>query len=197
MEIFLSSVISGYEAYRSAAVEAVETLGHDVIRAEDFTASPSTPQQACLAAVRESDLVVLLVGDNYGALQSSGLSATHEEYREARDDKPVLVFVQSGVERDDKQHEFLEEVQAWSTGHYRAAFSSPGELKSAIIRALHDYELAASAGPSDEQEMAERARALVEERRRGKRRSLAGCGRGGRPVSAGDPTRRTRGPGAG
>jgi hypothetical protein len=167
MEIFLSSVISGYEAYRTAAVEAVETLGHDVVRAEDFTASPRTPQQACLAAVREADLVVLLMSGSYGAVQPSGLSATHEEYREARGDKPMLVFVESRVERDDAQQEFLEEVQAWSTGHYRAAFSSPDELRAGIVRALHDYELAASAGPADEEEMAERARALVEGRRRG------------------------------
>lgn len=167
MKIFLSSVISGYVAYRAAAVEAIETLGHHVVRAEDFTASPSTPQQACLAAARESDLVVLLMGGSYGAVQASGMSATHEEYREARDDKPVLVFVESGVEREDQQHEFLDEVQAWSTGHYRAAFSSPDELKARIIRALHDYQLAASAGPADEEDMADRARALVEERRSG------------------------------
>lgn len=181
MEIFISSVIAGYEAYRAAAAEAIETLGHRVIRAEDFAASPGSPQQACLAAVREADLVVLLMGASYGAVQSSGQSATHEEYREARDDKPVLVFVESGVDREEAQREFLAEVQAWSTGHFRAGFSSPDELKAAIIRALHEYELALSAGPADEEDMASRARALVEDRRRGGGEPLLVVGVAGGP----------------
>jgi hypothetical protein len=61
VKVFISSLISGYEPYRTAVVEAVETLGHQVLRAQDFPATPGTPQQACLAGVRESDLVVLLI----------------------------------------------------------------------------------------------------------------------------------------
>jgi hypothetical protein len=86
VKVFISSLISGYEPYRTAVMEAVETLGHQVVRAENIPASPGTPQQACLAAVRDSDLVVLLIGERYGYPQLSGLSATHEEYREANAD---------------------------------------------------------------------------------------------------------------
>jgi hypothetical protein len=161
MKVFVSSLIGGYEDRRAAAQEAVETLGHQVLRAEDFPASAGTPQQACLAAVRDSDLVILLMGERYGVPQASGLSATHEEYREARERRPVLVFVESGVTREPAQQSFLEEVQAWATGHFRASFSSPETLKTAVLRALHDHELATSAGGVDEADLVARATALL------------------------------------
>jgi len=164
MKVFISSLIGGYEHYRAAAREAIETLGHQVVRAEDFPASAGTPQRACLAAVRESHIVVLLVGGRYGASQPSGLSATHEEYREAKEGKPVLAFVESGVAREPAQQAFLEEVQAWATGHYRAAYTSDEELKTAVLRALHDHELATSAGPVDEADLVRRATALLPSR---------------------------------
>jgi CheY-like chemotaxis protein len=164
VRIFISSVIGGYEPFRAAAAEALETLGHQVVRAEDFPASAATPQQACLAAVRESDMVVLLIGSRYGAPQPSGLSATHEEHREARERKPMLVFVESGVEREEAQQAFLDEVEAWATGHYRASYSTPEDLRRALIRAVHDHELATSVGPVDEGEMIQRAKALLPQR---------------------------------
>jgi hypothetical protein len=157
MKIFISSLISGYEAYRKAVADAAETLGHKIIRAEDFPATAGTPQQACLSAVRQSDLVVLLIGGRYGYVQPSGLSATHEEYREARERRPVLVFVESDVQREVAQQGFLDEVEAWVTGHFRASFSSPAELAERVLRAVHDHELATATGAVDEAEMLARA----------------------------------------
>lgn len=164
MKVFISSLVGGYGHYRAAAHEAIETLGHQVVRAEDFPASAGTPQQACLAAVRDSDLVVLLIGERYGAPQPSGLAATHEEYREARERKPVLVFVESGVTREPAQEAFLEEVQAWATGHFRASYSSAEELKTTLLRGLHDHELATSTGAVDEADLVDRATALLPHR---------------------------------
>ncbi len=164
MKVFISSIVGGYEHYRAAAQEAVQTLGHHVIRAEDFAATARTPQQACLDGVRASDIVLLLIGERYGALQPSGLSATHEEYQEARERKPVLVFVESGVTREPAQQAFLDEVQAWATGHHRAGFSSPEELSRAVVRAIHEHELATSSGPVDEAEIVGRATALLPRR---------------------------------
>ncbi len=44
MRIFISSVITGYEHFRDAVTAAVESLGHEVIRAEKLGASPGAPQ---------------------------------------------------------------------------------------------------------------------------------------------------------
>jgi hypothetical protein len=103
LKVFVSSAISGMEEYRAVARLAAEALGHTVIAAEDFGASPLSPQQVCLGAVHDADVVVLLLGARYGLPQGSGLSPTHEEYREARGSKPVLAFVKSGVTHEPDQ----------------------------------------------------------------------------------------------
>ncbi len=166
MKVFVSSLILGFEEVRNAASAAISTLGHEPVRAEDFPASPDSPQAACLNGVRQSGAVVLILGARYGYPQQSGLSATHEEYREARETRPVLVFVQDGVERDAKQAEFLLEVQGWEKGHYTASFSSASELRDEVTRALHDFTLSAAAAPLDEAELVSRARDLIPMRQR-------------------------------
>ena len=102
MKVFVSSLIAGMSDIRIAARNAVTTLRHAPIMAEDFGAQPNSPQVACLRGLRESDLVVLILGERYGAEQASGLSATHEEYREAKSTKPVIAFVQEGVDREPR-----------------------------------------------------------------------------------------------
>ena len=93
MNVFLSSVIDGLEEYRHAAIAAIKSLRHTPIVAEDFGAMDVSPQQTCLDGVRTSDVVVVLLGSRYGHRQESGISATHEEYREAKERKPILAFV--------------------------------------------------------------------------------------------------------
>ncbi|MEX1133287.1 MAG: DUF4062 domain-containing protein [Acidimicrobiia bacterium] len=161
MKVFISSVVGDFEQFRAAAAEAIEILGHRVLRSEDFPALARTPQQACLAAVRDADVVALLLGDRYGPVQESGLSATHEEYREARELKPVLVFVEEAVSPEPAQQEFIDEVQAWATGHLRRGFATPDDLRATLTRALHEHELALSSGLVDPSEMLERANAMV------------------------------------
>ncbi|WP_406084527.1 DUF4062 domain-containing protein [Micromonospora zamorensis] len=160
MQVFISSVIKEYEEFRAAARRAIEALGHRAVGAEDFPASASTPQQACLAAVRNSDLIVLLIGQRYGDRLDSGRSATHEEYEEAKTRKPVLLFVEDADQHDAAQRDFLAEVQDWSHGNIRATYGSPDEVQSRVTRAIHDFELALTTGPVDEGEMLQRAAAL-------------------------------------
>ena len=161
MKVFVSSLIAGFEEFREAAAAAISTLGHEPVRAEDFPASPDSPQAACLAGVRQAGAVVLIMGERYGYPQQLRLSATHEEYREARDTRPVLVFVQEGVARDVKQAAFVSEVQGWEKGHYTAPFSSAGDLRDKVTRALHDFTLSSAAAPLDAADLVARAHDLV------------------------------------
>ena len=81
------------------------TLRHEPILAEDFGARPNSPQIACLQELRGSDIVVLILGEHYGFVPpGASLSATHQEYREARETKPVLAFVQQGIRRMPQRH---------------------------------------------------------------------------------------------
>lgn len=162
MKIFISSLIGNFGAQRQAAKSAVVTLRHEPIMAEDLGAQPNSPQVACLQGLRHSDLVVLVLGEHYGAVQAgSGLSATHEEYREARGTKPVIAFVQQGVTPDPQQAEFIAEVQGWEGGLFRGGFDDAADLQSGIIRALHDHTVANVVGAVDPEELSRRAAALL------------------------------------
>lgn len=167
MRVFISSVITGYERFRDAATAAVVSLGGEVVRAEDFGASSATPQQVCLAGVRSADVVVLLLGSRYGAGQASGRSATEEEYLDARESKPVLVFVEKVPDREDRQESFLADVQSWARGHLTEGFSDPESLRMALTRQLHRLQLSEQAGAADPAEMLARAMRLSAEDNRG------------------------------
>ena len=163
MRGFVSSVRAGFEEMRETAVEAVKTLDHEVIRFEDFAASPISPQIACLSGVRQADFVVVVLGQRYGHKQSSGLSATHEEFKEAKEiAKPTFVFVQSGVTPEPDQRAFIEEAQGWAGGNFTAQFSTPAELRNAITRAVHRWQLSEASGGVNVNEMAARAAAQFE-----------------------------------
>ena len=164
MKVFISSVIAGMGDHRAAAREAAESLGYTVIAAEDFGASPSSPQQVCLEGVRDADVVVLLLGARYGTPQRSGLSPTHEEYREARGTKPVLVFVQISVTPEPSEATFIDEVNGWEGGQYREPFDTPESLRKAVTGALHRWEVNQQAGPVNEEELRARAAALMPQR---------------------------------
>ena len=113
MKVFISSVIAAWRSTGLPPGRQPRACGYVVIAAEDFGASPGSPQQVCLAGVREADVVILLLGARYGTPQASGLSPTHEEYRAARGTKPVLVFVQTGVTLEPDEEKFVEEVGGW------------------------------------------------------------------------------------
>lgn len=161
MDVFISSVIADFEPFRTAAAAAVESLGHRVLRAEDLGASATSPQSACLNLVRTADAVVLLLGERYGTPQSSGLSATHEEYREATHETPVLAFVQDGATFEQAQESFVSEVRAWEGGHYTSSFQTPEDLRSVVTQRLHEHILTTEAQPLNESELAARAEMLL------------------------------------
>lgn len=168
MRVFVSSLIIGMEPLRAAVVGAVRALGHEPVTAEAFGARAESPQITCLSGVRESDCVVLVLGGRYGAKQPSGLSATHEEFREARDRRPVFVFIDADAQREPEQDAFIAEVQQWQGGQFTESFSDPEELRNAVTRALHRWELLMAGGGPDPAEMLARATALLprEERNR-------------------------------
>ena len=88
MKVFVSSLITGMESIRLAARKAVEILRHAPIMAEDLGAQPNSPQVACLTGLRQSDVVVLILGERYGAEQASGLSATMKSTARLRAPSP-------------------------------------------------------------------------------------------------------------
>ena len=130
--------------------------------AEDFSALTHSPQIACLQGLRSADLVVLILGSRYGSVQgSSGVSPTHEEYLEARSTKPILMFVQEGIEREPQQAKFISDVQSWRDGHFRAGFKTANELRDLVTRAIHEYQLSNVTGPLDSKVLIQSAAELL------------------------------------
>jgi hypothetical protein len=168
MKIFVSSLIGGMEPIRAAAKAAIEELGHTPVMAEDFVPSPKSPQVACLSGVREAGITVLVLGAEYGVRQASGYSATEEEFREARETRPVIAFVQNGVTQTADQKAFVKEVQGWSAGYFRGAFDGPDDLRRKIVRALHEWELSNASGPVDQAQLTSAALAMMPKSDRGR-----------------------------
>lgn len=152
-----------------------------------------SPQASCLAGVRWADAVVLLLGGRYGHKQASGVSATHEEYREAKERCAVLAFDQRGAEHEPDQERFISEVKNWAGGVLTGSFSTGRDLRDAVTRALRDVELARAVGPVDENEILARAEALFPDPRAVYEASLTVSVAGGprqqilRPVQIEDP----------
>lgn len=166
-KIFISSLISSMLVFRAAAKEAIEQLDCEAIMAEDFGAKPTSPQIACLQGVRQAAAVVLLMGKHYGETQSSGLSATHEEYRDAREKRPVFGFVQKVDQRELEQKAFIDEAGKWASGLLWQEFSTPDELRRLVTKQLHGWMVANATGPIDEQAMLQEAMSALPEEQRG------------------------------
>lgn len=168
MKVFIGSVIRGLERERDAAARAAKALDHTVLRSEDFGAVATPAQQACRAAVRAADLIILILGARYGTKDArTGKSPTHEEFEEAQKiDRDVLVFVQDGVDRDTEQEAFVREVQQWSAGTTTGRFATANDLRDAVTQALHRHERTRNAGPTDPGDISLRLDAAMADRDR-------------------------------
>lgn len=140
--VFLSSVMSGMEVMRDAAVAACDSLDIKVTKAEDFQSDAASPRGACLRGVGTADGVVLLVGPRYGSTLPSGKSATEEEFDEAvRLRKEVFVF-RTADQIEEAQDAFLKRVGDWQSGHFYRTCTTPGDLQRDIVRALRAWSSA-------------------------------------------------------
>jgi hypothetical protein len=160
VRVFISSVVTGYGPFRDAAAGAVKVLRHEPLRSEDYSASPASPQQTCLQGVRDADVTIVLLGARYGEVQSSGMSATHEEYLEARSHKTAIVLMQSGATFEPRQARLLADIRTWSGGLVET-FDSPADLRDLVIRVLRDCELHRTESRVDDDVLLARAKGMV------------------------------------
>ena len=108
LRVFISSVIQGLERHREILKSKISNIPiepyPEVILFEDELLGLSsshlsqwTPQFACLNSVNKCHIIIGLLSKEYGQVQESGFSSTHEELRHALDKgKRVLIFVDEG-----------------------------------------------------------------------------------------------------
>ncbi|OSR65084.1 hypothetical protein BV326_05444 [Pseudomonas syringae pv. actinidiae] len=136
MNVFISSVVNGFEEYRAAARNAVTLVGYTPKMSEEFGARPYSSQTACMMEVDQADVVVLVLGAEFGFETSTGESVTQQEFRRAKSsNKRILAFLQS-VPTSGKQEAFRREVSDYVDGLFRVTFANAGELSDGIVQGL-------------------------------------------------------------
>ena len=140
MKVFISSVRRGLETERDSLPGLIRALGHEVLRFEDFSAQPVPSREACLRGVEAADAYLLLLGPFYGdPLPETGKSPTHEEYTVALTKGiPRLAFRKTDVDLEPAQAEFVAEIEAYSTGLFRASFANAVDLQAEVASALRN-----------------------------------------------------------
>lgn len=96
-KIFISSVSNRLEETRLQVTSFVKSLGHDPIYFEDVSFAKSSQHMmlnTCLRAVNESQIFVLIIGQEVGTvIQPYNKSVTHLELKKAiASNKTILVF---------------------------------------------------------------------------------------------------------
>ncbi len=136
LRIFISSTITDLGPERLAVKEVVEELQLNPILAEGLGARPETPREVTLSLVRQSDIYIGLFWQRYGEVSSGGLSATEEEYQEARAfSKPILIYIKEPAPNRDKLlARFLSELEQYDRGHLRTTFATMNELRGNVKR---------------------------------------------------------------
>jgi hypothetical protein len=90
--------------------------------------------------VEQCDIYIIILAERYGFTDDKGTSVTETEYETAKaTGKPILAFVKHG-EMEPRQVTFRKKVEHYSSGLFRAACTTPSELKDEIIRALRNLE---------------------------------------------------------
>jgi hypothetical protein len=134
----ISSVRWGLEAERDALPGLISALGHQPVRFEDFGAQPRPSREACLDAVQDSDVYLLLLGPHYGhVFPETGQSATHDEFIAAQAKGiPRIVLKKTGVVFDADQEEFAKLVGDYGTGVFYGTFADAADVQAKVVRAL-------------------------------------------------------------
>ena len=125
-----------FDEHRQAAKRGIIEAGGEPVLIEDYPSIPASPRNACLDAVRSSDIYLAIVGMRGGWKTPSGKLVVEEEYDEAkRLKKQPLIFIQE-VEHDEDAKRFVVKVSDYVHGEYRKKFKKPAELQSLVEDSL-------------------------------------------------------------
>jgi hypothetical protein len=160
--VFISSLARGeMAAARAAARAAVQSLQMRPVMFETAPASRDDSRRALLDDLGRCDVVVLLLGAEYGERTERGVSATEDEFNEAvTRGIPVIALVQK-AERSAEQDGFVARVRGmWSDGRFAPEFTDATDVGFAVVSALNAWR---ERGTTSEQQTAalERARGLA------------------------------------
>jgi hypothetical protein len=180
LTIFVCSTFADLAEEREAVLDAVRKLQLQHDSMEFFGARPGMPIKTCLAEVRASDILVVIVGHRYGSLVPGlGVSFSEAEYEEGfRLRKPCLVYtldenvpvLPKNIERDPDK---FRQLDRWRSllreRHTIAHFTDSHDLAVRVaadlartMQALEDSEQARPEALSELQAELNRTREELE-----------------------------------
>ena len=141
IRLFVSSVQKELENERVGVVQLITadpflSANCEPVLYEYEPASPTTADEGYLAVLESCDIHVLIVWREYGSTGDDGLSATHREFRFAREKgMPILAYLKGerDVERETGTQKLIEEID---TKYKR--FGNYSELQEELRRSLLD-----------------------------------------------------------
>jgi hypothetical protein len=156
LKAFLSSTFSELVEEREAVLKSLHKRRATTLAMEYFPATASTPLGTALGNLRDSDVMILVIGFRAGSLlpDGSGSTYTSAEYDELLAlGREALVFVRQrkrwwqrqpswrNEERDPKKKKALDDFKArvgekWTWDY----FTTPDQLALAVIQALDQWE---------------------------------------------------------
>lgn len=135
--VFLSSVMGELSAERRYIAKSLEALGLNVRWFEGLGGRDDSAQVAYLSEVAGADIYVGLLANDYGGMLTSGFSATHDEYLEARRRGRRITFwaCREDSAREGHARNFLAEVQLFQV---TGGFDTKEDLLAGLERRLRE-----------------------------------------------------------
>lgn len=150
LRVFISSTMRDLANERAAVVDLLEDFNLEAVNAEGLLPTGGSSWDVLDTEIRSSDLFVLILGEKYGWIPTSGPqsdgvhSVTELEYRLARDcGLRILPFIKrlsydsdstssDAVNRD----RFRNYVTEWAGGHFRGEFDLASDLAPKVAKAV-------------------------------------------------------------
>ncbi len=139
--VFISSVQGDdFDGIRASAAEAAQRLGFVGRMAEETPGGSGSSRAVIEREIRESDVVMTLVGARAGTMLDEDISIVEDEYRMAKSmGRPVIVLLQEIGGFEPEQDAFVERLRGdWEDGQWAPRrFTGSGDVGlDAVVPAL-------------------------------------------------------------
>ena len=150
LRVFVSSTMRDLANERLAVVDQLRQFNLEAVNAEGLLPTGGTSWDVLEREIRTSDIFVLILGEHYGWVPTSGPrangvhSVTELEYRLARDcGLLILPFVKRLSYDSDRsstdarnRDEFRKQVADWADGRFRGEFDLASDLAPQVAKAV-------------------------------------------------------------
>ena len=94
--VFISSTIKDLKYLRDTIRKTIEELGYNPIMSDygEIGYLPSlSAEDSCYLAIKDCQLIIVIIGKSYGTKGKNGFGITHNEYLKAKEDKIPIIFL--------------------------------------------------------------------------------------------------------